>query len=422
MNEHRTSNWKQIDETLRRLARDKGKYDLEEGRWLLAGLRSGVHLRLGFATFAEYVERLFGYKPRFTAERLRVAEALQDLPVASAALEGGDVCWSAVREVSRVATPETEAAWLAAADGKTVRQVEDLVSGHRPGDRPDDPIDSGARRHVLRFEVSAEAFAEFREARAKVERDAGHSLDDDEALRLIARQVLGGPTDEGRAAYQICLSVCEQCGRGYEQGAGELIEVAPEVIEMAECDAQQIGRTHVGHEADEMARGDAKRIDRTHVGGKTCATQAIPPAIRRQIVRREHGQCAVPGCRCSRYLDIHHLRPRADGGKHDPANLLLLCAAHHAAIHRGFLIVEGRAPDRLRFLHADGTDYGAPISAPAVAERSADAFQALKQLGFTETQARRCLSAALTHLGADATLESLVRAALAETRREAKAA
>jgi len=31
MNEHRTNNWKQIDETLRRLARDKGKYDFEGG-------------------------------------------------------------------------------------------------------------------------------------------------------------------------------------------------------------------------------------------------------------------------------------------------------------------------------------------------------------------------------------------------------
>jgi len=275
---------------------------------------------------------------------------------------------------------------------------------------------------VLRFEVSAEAFAEFRDARAKVERDAGHSLDDDEALRLIAREVLGGPTDEGRAAYQICLSVCEQCERGYEQGAGELVEIAPEIVEMAECDAQRIGRTHVGHEVDEMAACDAEPIGPTHEGRGARATQEIPPAIRRQVVRREHGQCAVPGCRCSRYLDIHHLRPRADGGGHDPANLLLLCAAHPTAIHRGFLIIEGRAPDSLRFLHADETDYGAPISAPAVAERSADAFQALKQLGFKETQARRCLSAALAHMGADASLESLVRAALAETRRKAKAA
>jgi len=172
MNQHDNSDWKRIDETLRRLARDKGKYDFEEGRWLLAGLRSGVHLRLGFATFAEYVERLFGYKPRFTAERLRVAEALQDLPVTSAALEGGDVCWSAVREVSRVATPE--------------------------------------------------------------------------------------------------------------------------VIEMAECDAQQIGRTHVGHEVAEMAECDAQQISRTHVGEKHRATQDIPPATRRHVVRREHGQCAVP--------------------------------------------------------------------------------------------------------------------------------
>jgi len=197
---------------------------------------------------------------------------------------------------------------------------------------------------------------------------------------------------------------------------------APEVVEMAECDAQQIGRTHVGNEVDEMAECNAEQIGRTHVGPKARATQAIPPATRRHVVRREHGQCAVPGCRCSRYLDIHHLRPRADGGGHDPANLVLLCAAHHAAIHRGFLIIEGRAPDGLRFLHADGTDYGAPISAPADAERSADAYQALKQLGFKEMQARRCLSAALTPVGADAPLESLVRAALAETRRESQAA
>ena len=58
---------------------------------------------LGFGTFAEYVERLLGYRPRWTSERLRVAEALELLPELDQALRDGAVSWSAVRELTRVA-------------------------------------------------------------------------------------------------------------------------------------------------------------------------------------------------------------------------------------------------------------------------------------------------------------------------------
>ena len=158
--------WREIDGELRRLARAKAGYDAEEVRWLLAGLRARVHVRFGCATFVEYVERLFGYSPRFTSERLRVAEALEDLPAIRTALEAGALSFSSAREVTRVATAATEGEWLEAADGRTAREVERMVSGHQRGERPGDPVDSGARRHVLRFEVSAETMAEFREAEA----------------------------------------------------------------------------------------------------------------------------------------------------------------------------------------------------------------------------------------------------------------
>jgi len=47
---------------------------------LLAALRSAAHAHLGYGSFSEYVERLFGYKPPSTQEKLRVAEALEELP------------------------------------------------------------------------------------------------------------------------------------------------------------------------------------------------------------------------------------------------------------------------------------------------------------------------------------------------------
>src|SRR5688500_13095629 len=104
--------WLQAHEQLSRLARARAAAGAEERRWLLTAQHSAVHVDLGYGSFAEYVERLFGYKPRTTHEKLRVAEALAQLPQLAAALNGGEMTWSAARELTRVATPETEAAWF----------------------------------------------------------------------------------------------------------------------------------------------------------------------------------------------------------------------------------------------------------------------------------------------------------------------
>jgi hypothetical protein len=107
------SDWKQAHAALSRLARERAALDAEEGRWLLRALRSAAHVHLGFGSFAEYIDRLFGYRPRTTQEKLRVAEALETLPHLGRALETGALSWSAARELTRVAVPETEPAWLA---------------------------------------------------------------------------------------------------------------------------------------------------------------------------------------------------------------------------------------------------------------------------------------------------------------------
>jgi len=242
--------WKQAHAELVRVAGSQAALDAEQARWLLAALRSAAHIHLGYGTFGEYLERLFGYGPRLASERLRVAEALEELPAIARALEAGAVTWSAVRELTRVATRETEEEWLAAACGKTARQIEQLVSGYRPGDAPGDPGHREAQRHVLRIELSAESMASYREAVARLRRDSGGHLDEDAAILAMARIVLGGPADPGRASYQIALTVCPQCERGWQHGRGELLEVGADTVAMAQCDSQCIGAvgadTHVG--------------------------------------------------------------------------------------------------------------------------------------------------------------------------------
>ena len=116
-------------EELLGVALARAKLDRHEAHWLIVAYRTQVNRLLGIASFAEYSERVLGHTPRVTEERLRVARALQDLPELAHALENGSLCWTAVRELTRVATPETERQWLAAARGRKVREIECMVSG-----------------------------------------------------------------------------------------------------------------------------------------------------------------------------------------------------------------------------------------------------------------------------------------------------
>jgi hypothetical protein len=428
--------WQRVHGELTRLARSRSTLDAEEAGWLVEAVRVRVHEPLGFGSLLEYLERVLGHEPRTAKERLRVADALTRLPAMRACLAKGELPWSAVRELSRVAIAETEADWVAAALGKTVRQVEEMVSGRRSGDRPTDAADPGLRRHILRLEISADALAAFRDARRHLEIELGHSLEDDEMVRTLAHRALDGGRQPGRAAYQVALTICPECRRGARDGAGRTLAVETHRVEAALCDAQHLfvdGAPHeapdphqsqaIGEPADQ-ARTDELQVGQplpTHAGQPTptalAATKTIPSRIRRLVWRRAHGQCQVPGCRAAKSLEIHHLLPRSEGGDHDPARLLLLCDGHHLRAHAGHLRIDGVPPDRLVFTHANGVrygDFGRALDAGLhdrgdQAGMEADAVGALRRTGVALGDARRAVAeAARSH---PAAIEDLVRRA-----------
>src|SRR5690242_18558999 len=155
----RPTSWKEIDRELQRLARRRAALDAEEARWLRDAVRAEIWLELGMASLHEYLEHRLGYGPRAAQDRVRVALALEQLPELTAALAGGELPFTAIRELTRVAMPMTEQAWREAARGKTVRQIEELVAGHARGDRPDDHPRPELRLQTLRFDVRPETAA-----------------------------------------------------------------------------------------------------------------------------------------------------------------------------------------------------------------------------------------------------------------------
>ena len=384
------ADWQEADAQLGFLARGRHQLDHETGRALVRALRSRAHEHLGFGSFAEYVERRFGFRPRYTRERLRVALALEDLPLIDEALQEGSITWSAAREITRVADEACEAAWLACATQLAPRDLETRVARHVRGEAPTDPPHPDTRRHVLRFEVSGHVYALWREVEAKLREEHGEDMDPDETFALVARRILEGPGDEGRASYQIAVATCPECRETTQVGRGEAVRLDATDAEMTECDAQRIDEK--GH-----------------------AHQDIPPAVRRQVLRRDGGRCAVPGCRNSLWLDIHHIVLRAEGGDHDPDNLITLCGTHHRAQHRGSLIISGCVSAGVTYQHANGSAYGT-VGDPVLAGMARDVFQILRKWGVSERDAKRAVAAA-THVGRPMTLEEAVRLALAELPR-----
>jgi len=65
------------------------------------------------------------------------------------------------------------------------------------------------------------------------------------------------------------------------------------------------------------------------------ATRVVSAAQRAALAVRDGG-CRFPGCdRPPAWCEAHHLRHWLHGGATDLANLVLLCRAHHRAVHEG---------------------------------------------------------------------------------------
>ncbi len=292
--------WREVDRNLRAMAKNRALLDAQEAPWLRLVEELQIWRNVGMVSAIDYLERVLGYEPRTAQERLRVARALGNLPLIAGALEHGDLGYSAVRALTRVATAATEQRWRDAAIGKTVRQVYELAEGHEPGSDPEDPANPELKKRIERFELDPATYALLRQARQVLDDEHGRHLDDNELIAALCAAVLDGTTADrdGRAKFQVALTVCARCKQGWQDGAGAVIPVDAATVARADCDAQMIGSID----------GDVPER----------ASQTVPPSVARFVWRRDHGRCQTPGCRSARGIEIHHINARADGGSHEP--------------------------------------------------------------------------------------------------------
>ena len=125
-----------------------------ERRWLVLVAeydRRRGYEEWGCRTCAHWLSWHCGLDLRAAQERVRVARALEPLPLISAEFGAGKLSYSKVRALTRVATPENEAGLVAVALHATAVQVERAVRAYRGALSSEDETEHANARHMARY-------------------------------------------------------------------------------------------------------------------------------------------------------------------------------------------------------------------------------------------------------------------------------
>jgi hypothetical protein len=342
--------------------------------------RRGAHEAWGFHSCGAWVAWRCSIDPRSAREHMRVARALGDLPLVGKRFARGELSYSKVRAITRIATPEIEDELVEMARFATAAQLERLVRGFRRSvsletaeaahrDRfltweweedgslrvrgrlaPEDgalflqAIESG-RDAIREREEAAAALSQG--GSAEPEPGAGARcarVNDADALMEVAERSLAGASSPRPAAerHQVVIHADATALGGEADSAGCCIEDGPaicaESARRMACDASLLSILH----------GRKGELD---IGRKS---RVVPPAMRRALHVRDEGRCRFPGCENRRWVDAHHIVHWARGGETKLDNLVLLCGHHHRLVHEGGFGLARKADGSLVFRRPDG--------------------------------------------------------------------
>ena len=347
----------------------------EQGGWHQPGLCSCAH----------WLNFQCGIGMNAAREKVRVAHALKDLPLISTAFEKGEVSYSKVRAMTRIADESNEDYLLMIARHGTAWHMEQLVSKYRRAKRQQetDTANEQHKHRELQHYYDADGCMVIR-ARLPAEQGAlivkALELAMDNAFKEPVEAAVGaGPARDSRSE--------SPAGAGSHKGASaetrEPIGArrADALAEMAEsylnnddnpgssADRYQVV-VHVSAETSHLDDGPRVSAETSRRIACDCSalklvedadgeplsigrkSRSIPPAIRRALRFRDKG-CRFPGCTRQRFVDGHHIRHWADGGETSLENLVLLCRHHHRLVHEGGYGCERTSDGKIVFTAPD---------------------------------------------------------------------
>ncbi|MEN8006799.1 MAG: HNH endonuclease signature motif containing protein [Candidatus Krumholzibacteriota bacterium] len=314
--------------------------------WFADIMKRGLFRKLGYSNMPQYASSELKFSKTRTGDFMRLARKLDELPAVAKSLADGDLGYTKVVEIIKVATPVTEDHWVAEAaktgrrelakkvkrvKAKARRRKNQKGQGTLLSENPTERKLVAETPVRMSLEMTPEQFARFEALMEKIRKlnaVPGGSSRVDAMLSGLEELARGTPKpingcEETSSAtparrrvfsspFQVHVHRCPECSKSTVQTSRGELDISEADAKRAECDARvkQAGKPN---------------------------TATIAPGRRFEVFQRDRYRCRAPGCGNSRFLEVHHVRPRSVGGGNDPENLVTLCSGCHRLHHEGRL-------------------------------------------------------------------------------------
>ena len=349
----------------------------------------------GLKSCAHWLNWKCGIDMGAAREKVRTALALTTLPKTKTAFQKGELSFSKVRALTKIATQENESFLLNIAEYGTAHHMEKLVKSYRTVDQTltaeeehsniikaqqESKLDIAKEdkqkenRSVICYQdndgmwiIHAKLPAEEGSLVAKTLKELGDKLAETEIQAEAQTEQKDNTEPKNVSAETFSLNKTEEKLTFPQRRADALIALSEHYLATVHNTStnsltalksaercQLILHIQAGDQNRHPANLDGQWLTPSAARRMACdaglliveedeagnvlnigrKSRIIPAAMARALAIRDNG-CQFPGCCETRYTEGHHIKHWADGGETKLDNLVTLCRYHHRELHKG---------------------------------------------------------------------------------------
>ena len=257
--------------------------------------KNKTYLAFGKPSLWRYCVETLGLTESETYRFIQVSRTSAKIPELKEAILSGNLSVGKASRITSVITPENQDTWIPMALTSTHREIEREIRQENPKPIPKERIKVlTPTRSELRLSISIEL-----EQKLKRAFEVSHHTSMEEMLNSMTDFYLKRK-DKLQKAERI------QKKKDKKQSTLHLQ-----------------GKSETSHPSTPTPRE------------KTASdpSREVPMPIQNAVVLRDRGQCQFKDCKETKFVQIHHIKPYSQGGKHTLDNLTTLCSAHHKMMH-----------------------------------------------------------------------------------------
>ena len=231
-----------------------------------------IFLEKGYSSLFEYIVKALGHSESTAYSFQTILRKSREVPELKQMVKAGEITLCKARRIAPAITSQNSGEWLELAKTATTREIDQKLVEKCPQLVRERITAKAPGRSELKIGISQRLEEKLKRAQDLVSQKKQRSVTLEETLEAALDQILENSSPRKKARV-----------------------------------TKKPNRTLTTKTKKLVLNRDGHRCRQIHPSGERCQNQ--------------------------RFLDVHHLKPRSEGGNHELDNLLTLCSTHHHWLH-----------------------------------------------------------------------------------------